>query len=444
MAKKVFIYVRRNSNISTEKQIKEIQKICDEKWFIVEWIYKDITSVFWSWKNEEYSKMLDEMEKRNSSESKIDIIYVYTISTIAGNKEELNKIEDLVLNNDIQILSIKDSYQEGLKWKQSLINDLTEIIYSTRRKPAQAKMEMDKNYKIWKISIRLPFWYKYSEDKKIIIDEEKAEIVEIVFSEYINWKSYKQIVQYINETIDIHKKNPELKININKVENILTNHFYWWKFKINYINLTKEESEYFKNEYPELKVNDNITTIDYSNYIKYEPIISEEMFKEYKNEIIRNKNKIKPISAFILIKNLCELSEITYIEALIYYLLDEMRYEGEAYKLRNDSNNFDFNHSLYLIWKKNCYSKRVYESFGVNYLEKWFIEMIESENEGDYFYSPEIKEDYTNIELFETHSSAYEDMRTITKLCHYSLDYKEVKEILDYLKLRKKELWSYQ
>lgn len=432
MAKKVFIYVRRNPNISTEKQIEEIQKVCDDKWFIVEWIYKNIPSLFWPWKSNEYSNMLDEIEKRNSSENKIDIIYVYTISRLVINKEELKKIEDVILNNDIWILSIKESYQEGLKWKQSLISDLTENISSKRRKPTQSKMEMDKSYRTWNISIRLPFWYEYSEDKKIIIDEEKAEIVKSIFSEYINWKSHKQIAQYNNESIDIMK-----------VKNILNNHFYWWEFKINYLNLTKEESEYFKNEYPELKINDNITTIDYSNCIEYQPIISKELLKEYKDEVMRNKNKIKPISALILIKNLCELREITYIEALIYYLLEEMRYEEKVSKLVNDSNNFDFNRALYLIWKKNCYSKRVYESFGIDNLEKWFIEMIESENEGNYFYSPEVKEDYTNIELFETHSLAYDDMRTINHLCHYSLDNKEADEILDYLKLRKKEFWDY-
>lgn len=447
MDKKVFIYVRRSSDISTEKQIEEIQKVCDDKWFIVEWIYKNIPSVFWSWTNEEYSNMFNELEKRNSSENKIDIVYVYTISRIAINREELNKIEDVILDNDIQILSIKESYQEGLKWKQSLIDDLTEIIYSKRIKPTQAKMEMDKNYRIWKISIRLPFWYKYSEDKKIIIDEEKAEIVKDIFSEYVNWKSYKQIVQYNNENIDTHKNNPELKVDIKKVQSILNNNFYWWEFKINYLNLKEDEKEYFKSEYPELKIDDNITTIDYSNCIEYEPIISKELFKEYRDRLISNrnkmKNKIKPISALILIKNLCELRDINYIEALIYYLFDEMEYEEKAYEVIKNTSNYDFNKTLYLIWKKNCYSKRIYESFGIDNLEKWFIEMIESENEGDYFYSPIDKENYTNIELFKTYSWAYEDMKTIIKLCHNLLDYEEVKEILDYLIVRQKELWSY-
>ena len=130
--KKVFIYVRRSSDISIEKQIEEIQKICNKEWFVVEWIYKDNQSIYTDWKNKEYSKMLNDIEKRNHSEKQINIIYVYTISKLVKNIEKLNDIKDFISNNDIQILSLKESYQEGLKWKQSLIDDLNEIISSKK------------------------------------------------------------------------------------------------------------------------------------------------------------------------------------------------------------------------------------------------------------------------------------------------------------------------
>lgn len=320
MNKTVFIYARRSSeknkenSISIDKQITEIKKRCEEKWLIIEWVYKDNKSWFVKWKRDDFSKMLEDVKNRNIKWKwlKIDYLYVFMVSRLARNIEEANLIIDMVTNNKLKILSIRETYEPWLKWEKKLILDLTEATYESKEKSQNAKIDMDISYRDkWKIARKPCYWYTLSwrwDRTKIIINNENNEgnIVKLVFNEYSNWKyTYKTLKDKLNK--DWYQKSYYKKWDNNislrsftekDIESILINNFYWWKVEAKYTNLTEDEIKFFKETYPDLEVWDNVI-VDYTNIINncwsFEPLINKSIFEKCKNirEWKKWKNKDK-------------------------------------------------------------------------------------------------------------------------------------------------------
>lgn len=320
MNKTVFIYARRSSeknkenSVSIDKQIVEIKKKCENNKFNIEWIYKDNKSWFVKWKRDDFSNMLEEIKNRNIKWKweKINYLYVYMVSRLARNREEANLIVDLVINNKLKILSIKETYEPWLKWEKKLIFDLTDAIYESKEKSQEWKKDMDIAYREkWKIARKLCFWYTLSwrwDRAKVEINNENNEgnIVKLVFNEYSTWKyTYKSLKDKLNK--DWHQKPYYKKWDLNlsfkpftekDIENILINNFYWWKVEAKYKNLTEDEIQFFKETYPDLEIWDNVI-VDYTNIIKncwsFEPLINKNLFDKCKDirEWKKWKNKDK-------------------------------------------------------------------------------------------------------------------------------------------------------
>lgn len=309
MSKKVFIYARRSSlknkswSISIDIQVKEIQKECIEKWLIIEWIYKDNQSSYTAWKRDDFNQMLKELENRNIKWKweRIEYLYVYMTSRLARNRKEANLIVDLIEEENLQILSMNESYDEWLKWQKKLIDDLTSAIYESKEKSEKGKKNMDETQRVkWKMTRRPPFWYKMEVDEfwwnKMIInnDNNEAKIVKIIYENYATWNyTYKSISEYLNQNwyqkVIINKKNKTKKnrnFYTSDIENILINSLYYWKIVSKFKKLTNAEVKYFKAEYWGIEFDKEII-IDYSNLIKetwnFEPIISVELFNQCLN-----------------------------------------------------------------------------------------------------------------------------------------------------------------
>lgn len=318
MEKRVFIYARRSSeknkgkSVSIEKQITEITKKCEKEWFIIEWIYQENKSWYVAWKRNEFLNMLEDIKNRNikGKWNKIDYLYVYMVSRLARNKKEADVITELVINNKLKILSVKEAFESWLKWEKKLILDLTDAIYESKEKSEDWKYNMDISYKEkWKISQRLPYWYtivwKWERSKvKITNEYNEWEIVKKVFNEYMTWKyTYVSLAKKLNKEWfqKSYSKKWVIELQLRKftekdIENILIKSFYRGKVEIEYKNLTESEIEYFREKYPDKEINDSVI-IDYTNILKecwtFDPIISKFIFD--KCEDIRNwkggKNK---------------------------------------------------------------------------------------------------------------------------------------------------------
>ncbi len=307
MSNKVFIYARRSSlknketSISINLQIQEIQKACIEKWLQIEWIYKDNQSSFKAWKRDDFDKMLKELEKRNIKWKweRIDYLYVYMTSRLARNRKEANLIIDLIEDENLQILSMNESYEEWLKWQKKLTYDLTNAIYESKEKSENGKKNMDETQKKErKITRRPPFGYKMVIDdfwwKKMVLnnDNKESEIVKLVFELYSTWKyTYKWIAEYLNnnwyQKVNINKKQKKkIYRNFNKsdIENILIKPIYYWKIVSKYKNLTNAEIKYFKEGYwGDIEITNEVI-VDYTNLIKeawnFKAIIKRELFEK--------------------------------------------------------------------------------------------------------------------------------------------------------------------
>ena len=148
---------------------------------------------------EEERKGLNAMKEQIESDSTIDCVYAWEISRIARKKKILFSILEYLTERKIQLI-IKEPYIRLLNPDGS-INDSAETTFTLfaqmaesemRNKAARfkrAKEEMIKNYQYrggW-----LPLGYKV-DNGYIVIDEEQASIVRLIFSLYVEGvSSYK-------------------------------------------------------------------------------------------------------------------------------------------------------------------------------------------------------------------------------------------------------------
>ena len=140
---------------------------------------------------EEERKGLNTMKQLIESDSSIEVVYSWEISRIARKKKILFSILDYLTERKIQLV-IKDPYLKLLNDDGS-INESAEMVFTLfsqmaesemRNKAARfkrAKDDMKKNYQYrggW-----LPLGYKV-ENGYIVIDEDKAAIVRLIFNLY--------------------------------------------------------------------------------------------------------------------------------------------------------------------------------------------------------------------------------------------------------------------
>lgn len=141
---------------------------------------------------EEERKGLNAMKELIESDSTIDCVYAWEISRIARKKKILFSILDYLTDRKIQLI-IKDPYLK-LLLPSGEIDQNAEMVFTLfaqmaesemRNKAARfkrAKNEMIKNYQYrggW-----LPLGYKV-DNGYIVIDEDKAAIVRLIFSLYV-------------------------------------------------------------------------------------------------------------------------------------------------------------------------------------------------------------------------------------------------------------------
>lgn len=316
--KKIFIYARRSNtkgqwvSISIEKQIEEMDNNCRKNWYEIVAIYKDNKSSYTSGKRDDFTKMLEAIEERNTKKrgERIDAVMVYMASRLCRNRKEAHIIEWMVEDETIQFLSIKEKYGNDLSSKERFIHDINAAIYESKHKSVDAKKNMDQAGQKWRLTRKPPYWYKVvwrGFDSKVVFDEENkaSEVIKKAFELYGTGKyHYDSLAEELNrqwyrKTVKIRNDNGVQSITTRKFDKkdsewILINKFYWWKVEQTYTNLINEEREYFIGIYGDkIKPDQDSITIDYTERLKecwtFIPLITREIFE--KCEMIRRWNR---------------------------------------------------------------------------------------------------------------------------------------------------------
>ena len=402
MSKKVFIYARRSNlknkedSISIDLQIQEIQKVCIEKWLEVDTIFKDNQSSFTAWKRNDFNKMIDELQKRNIKLKwdRIDYIYVYMASRLARNMDEANIIWNLIEKEEIQILSIDETYEEWLKWQKQLRIDLLNAEYSSKEKSEKGKKNMDTTQKKkGRLSRRPPFWYKMEIDefwtKKMVInnDNNESKIVKIVYEYYSTWNyTYKSLAEYLTDNwyqkVKINKaakKKSYINFTVSNIANILIKPIYYWKVISKFTKLTNAEIKYFEEEYWDIIIGKEII-VDYTNFIKeiwdFKTLISWDLYnkcleirqwKKWKTKKIEDASKW-PIYLFRgLLRCPCKSNIESEINNYFRYTQEE-----------KPNNKWTGKNNYYKCsgWNKSCINKSVSELKFENQIIEDFIDWI--------------------------------------------------------------------
>lgn len=177
---------------------------------------------------EDERKGLNRMKELIESDNTINCVYAWEISRIARKKTILFSITDYLLSRRIQLV-IKEPSLKLLNDDGS-INDSAETTFTIfaqlsesemRNKDARfkrAKNEMKRNHQYR--GGFLPLGYTVNDEGKIIIDEEKASIVRLVFDLYNNHK----LTPY---TMPKELKDRGIDMSHSHISKVLANPNYW-------------------------------------------------------------------------------------------------------------------------------------------------------------------------------------------------------------------------
>lgn len=143
---------------------------------------------------EDERKGLNRMKELIESDSSINCVYAWEISRIARKKKILFSILEYLTERKIQLI-IKEPYIKLLNSDGS-INDASETTFTLFAQMAESEMRnKDVRFKRAKEEMKrnhqyrggfLPLGYTVNDEGKIVIDEEKASIVRLLFNLYVD------------------------------------------------------------------------------------------------------------------------------------------------------------------------------------------------------------------------------------------------------------------
>ena len=258
-----------------------------------------------------------------------DCVYAWEVSRIARTKKVLFSVQDKLVKNKIQLI-IKNPSVRLLK-DNGEIDEAAELVFTLFAQLSESEMRNKKDRfsrgKRQKASegkyagANIPFGYKvdYDNDKKIVVDEERAEIVKATYNLYEEGISQTKI------PIELEKRGHP-RISIPLVSHILKNESY-----------TGKESE-------EKRMKGAGGRGDWTKYPrKYPPIISKEQFERCRTIARENNSKLNS-----------KTSNIYYAANLIYCPTCGSNWTGCAH---DTSYQCYISHLPKRVYEYGCYGK---------------------------------------------------------------------------------------
>lgn len=256
--KTAVIYARYSSSSQTEQSIEGQLRVCKEYAeknnisIINEYIDRAMTGT--NDNRPSFQQMIIDSEKKN-----FDYVLVYKLDRFSRNKYDNAIYKHKLQQNNVRVISATETISnspEGI-----IMEGLLEMFAELYSKDLSQKVRRGQRENILKgltIGGRDLYGYKVV-NKKVVIDEEQAKAVKLIFEEYAKGTRKKEIIKILNE--QGYRTNKGQKFTPNGIQDKLKNRKY---------------TGYFKNEY-----------IEDENY--YPKIIDKELFNKVQERLQHNK-----------------------------------------------------------------------------------------------------------------------------------------------------------
>jgi DNA invertase Pin-like site-specific DNA recombinase len=269
--KTAVIYARYSCDAQTEQSIEGQLRVCEEyaakNDILILDTYIDRAMTGTNDMRPDFQRMI-----RDSSKKQWTYVIVYKLDRFSRNKYEATVHKNTLKNNGVKVVSAMENIPDSPEGiiLESLLEGMNqyysaELAQKVRRGMRETRLKG--NYQ----GGALPYGYVASE-KKVIIDEEKAEVVRFIFEQFANGVFVREIIETLTANGILHKGKP---FPMNTIYGILKNEKY--------------SGTYMLGD----EVVDKI----------YPPIISQEVFSRVRAKVDANKYGKRSIAVVYLLRH---------------------------------------------------------------------------------------------------------------------------------------------
>lgn len=196
---KVALYARFSTNMQREEsitaQIRAMTKYCKERnWKIVE-IYKDSGISGTTDKRPAFQQMITD-----SNEKKFNIVLVHKLDRFSRNRYDAAIYKRQLLRNGIKLCSVSENLNTSPEsiLLESLLEGIAEY-YSANLATESLKGMKENAYQCKHTGGSTPLGYDLDENKRMIINEEEAKAVTLIYKLYLNGYGHQYIANFLNK-----------------------------------------------------------------------------------------------------------------------------------------------------------------------------------------------------------------------------------------------------
>ena len=268
MIKTAVIYARYSSDNQTEQSIEGQLRVCkkyaENNNILILNTYIDRAMTGTNDNRPDFQKMIKDSENKD-----FQYVLVYKLDRFSRNRYETAIHKHTLQQNGVKILSATENIPdtpEGIIFESLIegMNQYYSVELSQKVKRGMKETRIKGNFQ----GGYLLYGYKL-ENKKILIDEEQAEIVRYIYKQYALGKYVKEILDDLNEKHICHRNKPFTRTTI---YNILSNEKYTGVYRFG--------DEIYYNMFP--------------------AIISHEIFEQIRNKTKTNKKESRSTNSYKL------------------------------------------------------------------------------------------------------------------------------------------------
>jgi len=277
-------YVRTSGKInpkhSIENQKNRINEYCEDNGIILRDILIDDSKTGTQTTGRDaYFKLKELVEK-----DLINLVIVTFFDRAAREMLELAHFLSTLKNIGVEVYSIEENLNVSQMPPTQIALTAFQAEQENKKRTKRLHGSREQSKEKGKYVVAPPFGYRKNDEGFLIIHEEEAEIVKVIFDKYIDGSSLREIANYLNENF---KEETEIKWDSNKVRERLLLKTYTGKW---YNSAKKNDDGYY--EYRLV-----------SNY-EHPAIISIDTFEKAKVKLDKNALKYKRKKHFHLLSRI--------------------------------------------------------------------------------------------------------------------------------------------